>query len=217
MNDPLWNSYPYDAANTSKTETVGKTGCGPTTMATIATNLLGKAILPPVLCDWSNKNGHRDPNGADGTRPSFFTECAKKYGLRTAIINISSDNPLTSDHFTLIDQVLRANSLVAASVNSNSPYTNGGHYIMIYKIENGKVYIKDPVKSNNDLAPRACLLYTSDRCESLQGSSSRRRSKGRQSGYEPYKRGLNTKIHLAVDSSGMPVRAIITAVSYTHL
>ena len=155
MNDPLWNSYPYDAANTSKTETVGKTGCGPTTMATIATNLLGKAILPPVLCDWSNKNGHRDPNGADGTRPSFFTECAKKYGLRTAIINISSDNPLTSDHFTLIDQVLRANSLVAASVNSTSPYTNGGHYIMIYKIENGKVYIKDPVKSNNDLAPRA--------------------------------------------------------------
>ena len=49
-----------------------------------------------------------------------------------------------------------------------------------------------------------------DRCEPLQGSSSRRRSKGRQSGYEPYKRGLNTKIHLAVDSSGMPVRAIIT-------
>ena len=49
-----------------------------------------------------------------------------------------------------------------------------------------------------------------DRCEPLQGSSSRRRSKGRQSGYEPYKRGLNTRIHLAVDSSGMPVRAIIT-------
>ena len=49
-----------------------------------------------------------------------------------------------------------------------------------------------------------------DRCKPLQGSSSRRRSKGRQSGYEPNKRGLNTKIHLAVDSSGMPVRAIIT-------
>ena len=49
-----------------------------------------------------------------------------------------------------------------------------------------------------------------DRCKPLQGSSSRCRSKGRQSGYEPHKRGLNTKIHLAVDSSGMPVRAIIT-------
>ena len=49
-----------------------------------------------------------------------------------------------------------------------------------------------------------------DRCESLQGSSSRRRSKGRQSGYEPHKRGLNTKIHLAVDAHGMPVRIIVT-------
>ena len=49
-----------------------------------------------------------------------------------------------------------------------------------------------------------------DRCKPLQGSSSRRRSKGRQSGYEPYKRGLNTKIHLAVDAHGMPVRILVT-------
>ena len=49
-----------------------------------------------------------------------------------------------------------------------------------------------------------------DRCKPLQGSSSRRRSKGRQSGYEPHKRGLNTKIHLAVDANGMPLRVLIT-------
>jgi len=28
--------------------------------------------------------------------------------------------------------------------------------------------------------------------------------------YEPHKRGLNTKLHLAVDAHGMPVRVIIT-------
>ena len=50
-----------------------------------------------------------------------------------------------------------------------------------------------------------------DRCKPLQGSSARCRRTGRQSGYEPHKRGLNTKRHLAVDSSGMPVRVIITA------
>ena len=33
----------------------------------------------------------------------------------------------------------------------------------------------------------------------------------RQSGYGPYKRGLNSKIHLAVDAHGMPVRMLITA------
>ena len=35
--------------------------------------------------------------------------------------------------------------------------------------------------------------------------------KGRKSGHEPHKRGLNTKIYLAVDAHGMPIRAIITA------
>ena len=32
----------------------------------------------------------------------------------------------------------------------------------------------------------------------------------RQSGYEHHKRGLNTKLHLAVDAFGMPIRALIT-------
>ena len=47
-----------------------------------------------------------------------------------------------------------------------------------------------------------------DQCIPLQGSSACGGSAGRQSGDEPYKRGLNTKIHLAVDASGMPLRII---------
>lgn len=46
--------------------------------------------------------------------------------------------------------------------------------------------------------------------EPLQGTSSCRWSEGWKPGYEPYKRGLNTKIHLAVDANGMPVRVLIT-------
>ena len=49
-----------------------------------------------------------------------------------------------------------------------------------------------------------------DRRKPLQGSSPRCRSGRRQSEHEPHKRGLNTKIHLAVDAHGMPLRAIIT-------
>ena len=36
------------------------------------------------------------------------------------------------------------------------------------------------------------------------------RRQGRQSGHEPDKRGLNTKLPLAVDAHGMPIRALIT-------
>lgn len=151
MGDSRWSQYPYDAKNTSKKETIGQSGCGPTTMASILTNLLGRAVLPPVLCDWSNAHGYRDPNGVDGTSPTFFRKCAEKYGLRSEIMSITSKNPLKEWHFVKIQTALESGSLVACSVNGNSPYTNGGHYIMIWKIEDGKVYIKDPVKKNNKL------------------------------------------------------------------
>jgi len=49
-----------------------------------------------------------------------------------------------------------------------------------------------------------------DRCQPLQGSPACSRSERRESRHESHKRGLNTKLHLAVDAHGMPVRAIIT-------
>ena len=50
-----------------------------------------------------------------------------------------------------------------------------------------------------------------DRCKSLQGSPARSGSKRRKPGDGSHKRGLNSKIHLAVDSHGMPVRIAVTA------
>jgi transposase len=49
-----------------------------------------------------------------------------------------------------------------------------------------------------------------DWCKSHQGSPARCWRARRQSGYESHKRGLNTKIHLAVDAFGMPLRVIVT-------
>ena len=49
-----------------------------------------------------------------------------------------------------------------------------------------------------------------DRCQSYKGASACGGCEGWKSGYEPDKRGLNTKLHLAVYAHGMPVRIIIT-------
>ena len=49
------------------------------------------------------------------------------------------------------------------------------------------------------------------RRKSHKGTSARSRSRRREPRHGPHKRGLNTKIHLAVDANGMPLRAIITA------
>ena len=50
-----------------------------------------------------------------------------------------------------------------------------------------------------------------DRCNICKGTSARIRMQGRQSGGRAYKRGLNTKIHMAVYADGKPVRFIVTS------
>ena len=50
-----------------------------------------------------------------------------------------------------------------------------------------------------------------DRRQSYQGSPARNRGKGWKSRYGAHKRGLNSKIHLAVDAHGMPVRILVTS------
>ena len=46
--------------------------------------------------------------------------------------------------------------------------------------------------------------------QSLQGASAGGRRERRPSEHESHKRGLNTKRHWAVDTPGLPVRAIVT-------
>ena len=48
------------------------------------------------------------------------------------------------------------------------------------------------------------------RCESYQGSPPYSRGIWRQPGHGAHKEGLNTKVHLAVDAHGMPIRVLVT-------
>ena len=50
-----------------------------------------------------------------------------------------------------------------------------------------------------------------DRRQSYQSTSPRERRAWWKSGHGTHKRGLNTKIHLAVDAHGMPIRFFVTA------
>ena len=50
-----------------------------------------------------------------------------------------------------------------------------------------------------------------DRCESLQSASSCGRCERRQPSDGEDKRGLNTKVHLAVEARGLPVRVLVTS------
>ena len=49
-----------------------------------------------------------------------------------------------------------------------------------------------------------------DGCHPYQSSSPCCRRGGWQSRHEPHKRGLNAKLHLVVDSHGMPLRFVLS-------
>ncbi len=148
MKDPLWAEYPYDAANTPEVETMSTSSCGPTSMAMAVSAATKRAVLPPVLADWSNQHGFRDPDGQDGTSDDFFPACAANFGLTATLV------PLTDEaSYAGIAGELSKGNAVIANVIKGSPFTRGGHYNLISKVEGDRIHICDPVPKNNELPP----------------------------------------------------------------
>ncbi len=146
MKDPLWAEYPYDAANTPEIELMSNSACGPTSMAMAVSTALRRAVLPPVLADWANANGFRDPDGIHGTDDTFFPACAALYGLTARVEEISG-----AESFDRIAAERAAGNAVIINVVPGSPYTQCGHYNLVSAIEGGCVRICDPVPKNMEL------------------------------------------------------------------
>lgn len=146
MEEPLWADYPYDAANTPEIELMRNSACGPTSMAIAASALLRRAVLPPVLADWSNANGFRDPDGIHGTSDAFFPACAARYGLTAERVEIVDESS-----FARAEAELAAGNAIICNVVPGSPFTPNGHYNLIRRIERGRISICDPNPKNASL------------------------------------------------------------------
>lgn len=146
MKDEIWAKYPYDAANTPEIERIEDSACGPTSMAMAVSTLLHRAVLPPVLADWSNAHGYRDPEGVDGTLDTFFPACAEMYGLHGELVRMD-----TAEEFAAIERMLADGCAVICNVVPGSPYTSCGHYNLIQWVRDGRVHISDPVPRNCEL------------------------------------------------------------------
>ena len=151
MKDPMWADYPYNAANTQDIEVMSGSACGPTSMAMAVSTALQRAVLPPVLADWSNAHGYRDPNGLDGTDDAFFPACARLYGLKATVFEFEGMRS-----FEHIAREIERGSAVISNVREGSPFTRVGHYNLIRAIEANRVAICDAMPKNMEL-PRYTL------------------------------------------------------------
>lgn len=131
--DKAWKNYPYTSTG-KKSQTIGSSGCGPTSAAMVVSSIKGK-VMPYEMGDLFVSHGYRSAN--NGTyfaayrwvADFFDIDYQETYNINTAI------------------NLVRNNHYVIASCSSGL-FTYGGHFIVIVGIDGDYLKIYDPYLYN---------------------------------------------------------------------
>ena len=140
--DSKWKKVVFTSCG-NKSQNIGNSGCGPTSMAQIVATWIDSKITPVELCELAVKNGFRTTNS--GTAWGFFKFIFIRYEQFSKYIETSSVSTLKA--------ALREGALAVCSMNSNDNqfWTKGGHYVTAIGCDDTYIYANDPNKSS---APR---------------------------------------------------------------
>ena len=127
--DNRWKNKMYSSVGNAS-QTIGSSGCGPTSAAMIVTACKG-AITPDVMSDLFVKYGYRSAN--NGTYWSAFRAIADEFDIGYS----------ETTNFQRAIELLRNNNYVVASVG-NGLFTTGGHIIVLTGIDGDTIKIYDP-------------------------------------------------------------------------
>ena len=130
--DPRWRNVMYSATG-NRYQTIGTDGCGPTCAAMVVATLRDKSITPVQAADWSVNHGYLSDN--DGTYWSYFAAYLRTYGIGCEQVGKGAVNR--------VEEMLRKNRMVITSMGRGL-WTSGGHFILAYGLDGGKVKIHDP-------------------------------------------------------------------------
>lgn len=136
--DSKWSKVMYSSTG-NKNQTIGNSGCGPTSMAMILATWIDPEITPVQTCADAQKNGYRTKD--KGTSWSYFnhvfktTEGFKKF--------------LPTGSMATLKAALREGALAVCSMNSNDNnfWTKGGHFIVAVGCDDEYIYANDPNKT----------------------------------------------------------------------
>jgi lysophospholipase L1-like esterase len=112
--DAQWASKPYSSS------TVCESGCGPSAMAMIITNLTGRQVTPDETSRFAASRGLYV--SGEGSSWSIGPVLAKHWGLKAQAIGADGAK---------IAATLQAGGLVITAGQGAKPFTSGGHFIVI--------------------------------------------------------------------------------------
>lgn len=141
--DPRWKNRDYSAKG-EKT-TIGASGCGPTAMAMVLATWADEAVNPVTECAWALAHGYKAPH--QGTYYGYFKPAAARYGLKCTMLNGASiyGNSKSAYHEQAA-KALEAGGLVIACMGPGN-WTRSGHYVLVWRIDGGTIYINDPAST----------------------------------------------------------------------
>lgn len=122
--------------------TFGATGCVPTALAMIFSELLGRTVAPLEVGHWLYHNTDDFNKAFDGTSGVGVLKATKAYGLEPTVL---------PSHDALV-QALQEGHLVTAAVQNNkfSPWgPQYSHQIVLKGYSNGNTYVYDPYTRAN--------------------------------------------------------------------
>lgn len=152
--DQRWTNKMFSICN-NRNQTIGTSGCGPTSASMVINSFADKSYGPVECCDWTVKSGYRTTNS--GSSWGMFKSLAVKFNLKFL---------QTSKFYEAKDFLDKnPNSACVCSMTKGN-WTRAGHYILMYKADNTYVYINDPnstaahkQKNTKELLSSQCLQY----------------------------------------------------------
>jgi hypothetical protein len=131
--DNRWSSKMYSSIE-NKSQTIGSSGCGPTSSAMVVSSIKGN-ITPDTMAELYTRYGYRSAN--QGTYWSAFKWTADIFDMEY------------SECYKLDDAVekLKDNYYIIASCNQGL-FTYGGHFIVLIGMEGDYIKVYDPYLYN---------------------------------------------------------------------
>lgn len=124
----IQQSYPY--TNYGNYGTISSHGCGITSCAMVYSYLLDRVILPDELAATYGRF-----NTKVGSDYRLFSQTAEDFGIEVKMVY----------NWKAVEEALKNGQVVIANVQSDSIFTDGGHYIVYYGItEEGRILVNDP-------------------------------------------------------------------------
>lgn len=149
--DPRWTNVPYGPEGIGD---IGSSGCGPSAMAMIVTSLTGQSVPPDII---ASAFGSYHLPGA-GSKHGLFPAVASAYKLKAE--HIGTD-------LTAAAKALVSGSLVIATGQGTTPFTGGGHILVLRGVtadgqfllgdSNSKVPPDTDPENSNPMSPRKIL------------------------------------------------------------